>query len=308
MQAVLAVLGCAMRHLADSPVCPSHFSPLPHIPKFAAIAPLWCPDICLPTCLPVQLIHPDGSVTDFYQALDAQYDAVYDAITPFQYVRCLPYQVGAVSLGNDTRSVGSVGNRHDPRALCPVHGQHWSKQRATKLNLNKTESLGQSPSSREGKKERLCPSGAWSLDQCTVVSSCYTLKACCFTIATYLPATYLPPILPPTRHLPATYPASSQDINNEVSIFRDRVSYSTVNSSSPAANSSSPTVPSSSPAAGRRLFEGIDVDQPLRTLNAAVEEQPKTFVAPIEKFGVPLPAGEWDLEGYVYYAESNLWA
>ena len=79
-----------------------------------------------------------------------------------------------------------------------------------------------------------------------------------------------------------------------MSIFRDRVSYSTISSSSPTA--------------GRRLFEGIDVDQPLRTLNASLEEQPKTFAAPIEKFSVPLPAGEWDLEGYVYYAESNLWA
>lgn len=40
---------------------------------------------------PWKVLHPDGSVTRWSQALDRKYDAVYKAIQPFTYKRCLPY-------------------------------------------------------------------------------------------------------------------------------------------------------------------------------------------------------------------------
>ncbi|EFJ49375.1 hypothetical protein VOLCADRAFT_59221, partial [Volvox carteri f. nagariensis] len=41
---------------------------------------------------PFQVLHPDGSVSDLWAAMDEQYDDLYDAILPFSFGHCLPYQ------------------------------------------------------------------------------------------------------------------------------------------------------------------------------------------------------------------------
>ncbi|GIL87190.1 hypothetical protein Vretimale_14285 [Volvox reticuliferus] len=41
---------------------------------------------------PFQVLHTDGRVSDLWAAMDEQYDSMYDAIPPFSFSRCLPYQ------------------------------------------------------------------------------------------------------------------------------------------------------------------------------------------------------------------------
>nr|CAA34302.1 unnamed protein product [Chlamydomonas reinhardtii]CAA36545.1 unnamed protein product [Chlamydomonas reinhardtii] len=40
---------------------------------------------------PWKILHPDGTVKNFTQALNSKYDRIYNAIRPFTYKRCLPY-------------------------------------------------------------------------------------------------------------------------------------------------------------------------------------------------------------------------
>lgn len=41
----------------------------------------------------LQIIHPSGDVSDLTTALNPKYDAVYKAIKPFTFKKCLNYQV-----------------------------------------------------------------------------------------------------------------------------------------------------------------------------------------------------------------------
>ena len=47
--------------------------------------PLLCPRL--------QILHPDGTVKNFTQALNSKYDRIYNAIRPFTYKTCLQYLV-----------------------------------------------------------------------------------------------------------------------------------------------------------------------------------------------------------------------
>jgi hypothetical protein len=38
------------------------------------------------------VLHPDGSVRDFWAALQPRHDPLYDTLRPFDFATCLPYQ------------------------------------------------------------------------------------------------------------------------------------------------------------------------------------------------------------------------
>ncbi|GLI71828.1 hypothetical protein VaNZ11_017194 [Volvox africanus] len=69
---------------------------------------------------PFQVLHTDGSVSDLWDAMDEQYDDMYDAIPAFSFGRCLPYQ----DLENEWSSFrGAVVPD------CAENGSAWSAPR-----------------------------------------------------------------------------------------------------------------------------------------------------------------------------------